>query len=144
MNHALIEAVKRISIPELTIRSILADYEDLLDKKGGGAREQWDSRYSELDFPEKVLVHTHAAMVACTMMMSLETEVDFAELASQAFPSPEGDKEIIALRNELVSRGLSMSKTVPAGAGLTLDLVRERQNFFASMGNPAANTPEEE
>lgn len=131
---ALAESVKRINIPEVSLRALLADYEEFLAAQAPESKKKLDERLGEPGFAEKMLEHAQAAMVASTLMMTLEPSVDFAELVKSAFPSAGGDAELLALRKELVSRALSMSKEVPSLANITVKLVRERQEQFLAEG----------
>lgn len=131
-NDTLVESVKNISIPEVSLRALLADYEDFLEAQSPEAKRALDARLQESGFSEKMVEQAQAAMVAATLIMTLEPSVDFQELAREAFPSPGSDPELWALRRELMSRALSMSKDVPPMANVTLKLVRERQALFCA------------
>lgn len=131
-NEALVESVKRIKIPEVSLRALLADYEEFLEAQAPESKKRLDARLEESGFSEKMLEQAQAAMVAATLMMTLEPAVNFQELLLAAFPSPAGDEELLALRRELVSRALSMSKEVPPMANVSVALVRERQGLFCA------------
>lgn len=132
MNNPLIEAVKRLEIPEMSLRALMADYEDFLAANNPDGKRRLDERLGEIGFSEKMVEQTQASILASTLMVTLEPEVDFGELIKQAFPSADGDEDLLALRRELVSRALSMNKEVPALANLTRAEVLKRQELFCS------------
>lgn len=130
----LISSIREMRIPEHALYALLGDYADFLESlpNGKDVRAKFEQRCEDdKPFSASVLREIEASMLAATLMMSLGDDVDFESISRDAFPKP-ADPDLWALRREMVSRAISMSKDVPQLAALSLSLVRKRQDAFCS------------
>ena len=130
----LIVSVKALSIPEHTQRALLEDYLQFLESSSIERFMKFEQRIkTDLGFIEQALAQTKAAMIGSTLLLTLSKEIDFKALIGACFPPAFQDEELRELRNELISRALSMNKDVPAMAGLKRELIHTRKQLFFDL-----------
>ena len=128
---ALALAVKSMNIPEQTVRALFENYLDFLKQSNAGSFQSLETRLvREAGFFDKCLAQAKQSMIASTLMLTLSAQIDFEALAKAAFEPAGLDKDLLALKAELVSRSLSMNKDIPGLCSLGKQTVNARKKFF--------------
>jgi hypothetical protein len=129
-NVALTQAVKGLSLPEHVVRSVLFDYLEFLKERQLTKHEALEARLgTEAGLHDRLYFEAQGSMLAATLMMTLESGVDTAELFDEVY-GRQVDEDLLAMRKELVSRAVNQAKDAIALAGLAMSLVKERKAHF--------------
>lgn len=131
-SDALIGSLKTLRLPGSVVLGLLQDYMDFASENSPG--EESTTRFlarieEDKEFETSAALEVEGAMLAASLMMTLESDVDFKRIATEVFPLPV-DSDLRKLRNELLARTYHMSKDIPEMAGISVKLVKERMQLL--------------
>ena len=129
-NIALVQAVKDLSLPEHIVRSVIFDYLDFLKERQKEKYDRFDQRLrTEPELHDRMYFETQGSMLAATLMLTLEDDVDTDELFHEAY-GIQKDADLLEMRKELVSRAIAQAKDAVSLSGLTMAKVKNRKARF--------------
>ena len=129
-NIALVQAVKDLSLPEHIVRAVIHDYLEFLKERQNEKYLKFDARLrKESDLHDRMYFETQGSMLAATLMLTLEDDVDTNALFHEVYGAQK-DADLLDMRKELVSRAIAQAKDSTSLSGLSLAKVKTRKALF--------------
>jgi len=127
------DAIEQISLPRHALIALVDEYVQTLREQEPERAERFAGRIdSEEGFAERAWLQAGNGVVGATLIVTLEPTINFERLKDR-FESAQGDEDLLALRQEIMQRAVSMNKELKAITRLTQATIDKRQSILVAI-----------